>query len=46
MKRIREWDDHVARMDNERLGKISMDNISDGRSPGRPKRRRRDLTLD
>ena len=40
IERIRgEWDQHVARMDAEKLVKISRDNIPAGRSPGRPKRR-------
>ena len=39
-RRRREWDEHVARMDAERLVKILRDNIPAGRrSPGRPKRR-------
>ena len=42
-KRRRECDEHVTRMDAERLVKISRDNIPDGRSPGRPKRRWSDL---
>jgi hypothetical protein len=46
MEKAREWDEHVIRMDAERLAKISRDNIPAGRSPGRPKRRRRDLILD
>ena len=29
-RRRREWDEHVARMDAERLGKISSDNIPAG----------------
>ena len=33
-----EWDEHVTRMDAERLVKFSMDIIPAGRSPGRPKR--------
>ena len=37
-------DEHVTRMDIERLINISRDNIPTGRrSPGRPKRRWRDL---
>ena len=39
MERRREWDEHITRIDAERLVKISMDNISAGRSPGCPKRR-------
>ena len=36
----REWVEHVARMDADRLVKISRDNIPAGRrSQGRPKRR-------
>ena len=39
-RRRREWDEHVTRMDAERLVKISRDSIPTGRrSPGRPKRR-------
>ena len=42
-----EWDEHVTRMDTERLVKISRDNITAGtRSPGRPKRRWRVLIPD
>jgi hypothetical protein len=38
------WDEHVTRMDSERLVKISKDNIPAGRkSPGCPKRRWSDL---
>ena len=45
--RRREWDQHVTRMDAERLVKISRDNIPAGRrSPGRPKRRWSDLIMD
>ena len=45
-RRRGEWDDHVTRMDAERLVKISRDNIPAGRrSPGRPKRRWSDLIL-
>jgi hypothetical protein len=39
----REWDEHVGRMDAERLIKISRDNIPARRSPGSPKRRWSDL---
>ena len=43
----REWDEHVTRMDAERLVKISRDNIPVGRrSPRRPKRRWSDLIPD
>ena len=43
-KRRREWDEHVTRMDAERLVKISRDNKHSGRRfPGRPKRRWSDL---
>ena len=38
-RRRREWDEHITRMDTERLVKISGDNIPVGRSPERPKRR-------
>ena len=35
----REWDEHITRMDADRLVKISRDSISAGRGcPGRPKR--------
>ena len=46
-RRIRRgWDQHVTRMDAERLVKISRDNIPAGkRSPGRPKRRWSDLII-
>ena len=45
--RRREWDKHVTRMDAERLVKISRDHIPAGRwSPGRPKRRGKDLIPD
>ena len=38
-KRIREWDEHVTRIDAERLVKITRNNMPAGRrSPGRPKR--------
>ena len=38
MERRRGWDEHVIRMDAERLVKISRDNIPAGRlSPGHPK---------
>ena len=42
----REWEEHVTRMDAERLLKISRDDIPAGRSPGRPKRRWNDLITD
>ena len=45
-RRKREWDDHVTRMDAEILVKISRENVPDGISPGRPKRRWSDLILD
>ena len=46
-RRRREWDEHVTRMDAERLVKISRDNIpSRRRSPGRPKRRWSGIILD
>ena len=39
-KSRKEWDEHVTRMDAERLVKISRDNIPAGkRSPGRLRRR-------
>ena len=39
-RRKREWDEHVTRMDAERLNKISRDNIPPKRrSPEYPKRR-------
>ena len=39
MERRREWDEHVTRMDPERLVKTSRNNIPAGRtSPVRPKR--------
>jgi hypothetical protein len=45
--RRREWDQHVTRMDAERLVKISRGNIPFGRrSPGRLKRRWSDLIID
>ena len=41
------WDQHVTRMDAERLVKISRDNIPVGiRSPGWPKRRWSDLIVN
>ena len=44
MERRGEWDEHVTRINDERLFKISGDSISAGRrSPGRPKRRWSDL---
>ena len=46
-RRRREWDQHVTRMDAERLVKISRDIIGVGRSsPGCPKRRWSDLIID
>ena len=40
VEKRRKWDEHVTRMDAERLVKISRDDIPAGRgSPGRPKRR-------
>ena len=46
-RRRREWDQHVKRMDAERLVKISRDKIPVGRrSPGRPKRRWSDEIVD
>ena len=35
-RKRREWNQHVTRMDTERLVKIARDNIPDGRSPGLP----------
>ena len=47
VERRREWDQHVTRMDAERLVKISRDNIHVGRrSLGHPKRRRDDLIIN
>ena len=46
-RRRREWDEHVTRMDAERLVKISKNNIPAGRSsPGSPKRKWSDLIPD
>jgi hypothetical protein len=46
-RRRREWDEHITRLDAEKLIIISRDNIPTGRSsPGRPKRRMSDLTPD
>ena len=46
-RRIIIWDQHVTRMDAERLVKISRDNTLVGRrSPGRPERRWSDLIMD
>ena len=46
-RRRREWDQHVKRMDVERLVEISRDNIPVGRwSPGLLKRRWSDLIID
>ena len=42
-RRRREWDEHVIKMDAERLVKISRDNIPAGIISGRPKRRWSDL---
>ena len=45
-RRRREWDQHVIRMNAERLVKISRDNIPFGRrSLGSPKRRWSDLII-
>ena len=41
----REWDQHVTRMDAERIVKISRDKIPFGKSSGRPKRRWSDLII-
>jgi len=47
VERRGEWDQHITRMDAERLVKISRDNIHVGRkSPGHPKRRWSDLIID
>ena len=48
MERIRrEWDEHVTKIDDRRLVKISRGNIPAGRrSPGRLKRRWSDLIHD
>jgi len=47
VERRREWDEHVTRVNAERLVKISRYNIPAGRrSPGRPKRRWSDLIPD
>ena len=35
----RKGDEHIKRMDAEKLAKISRNHIPVGRSPGRPKRR-------
>ena len=41
------WNEHVTRMDAERLVKLLRDNIPiERRSPGGPKRRRSDLIMD
>ena len=46
-RRTRQWDQHITRMEAERLIKIPRDNIPAGRrSPGRPKRRWSDLIID
>ena len=47
-RKRREWDEHVTRMDAERLVKILRDNIGipAGRSLECPKRRWGDLILD
>ena len=45
-RRRREWDEHITRMDAERLVKISKDNVPAGRSPGRRKIRWSDLIID
>jgi hypothetical protein len=45
--RRRDWDEHVTRMDDERLVKISRDNIPSGRRfPRRQKRKWSDLIHD
>ena len=45
-RRRREWDQHVTRIDAERLVKTTRDNTLVGRrSPGRPKRRLSDLIM-
>ena len=44
-RRRREWDEHVTRMDAERLVKILRESTPAGRSPGCPKRWD-DLILD
>ena len=47
VERRREWDEHVTKIDAERLVKTSRDNITAGRrSPERPKRRWSDLIPD
>ena len=47
VERRRKWDQHVTRMDAERLVKISRVNIPvERRSPRRPKRRWSDLIID
>jgi hypothetical protein len=47
VKRRREWDENVTKMDAERLVKISRDSITVGkRFPGRPKRRWSDSIPD
>ena len=44
VKRRRELEEHVTRMDAERLFKTSTDRIPDGRrSPGRPKKKMEQL---
>jgi hypothetical protein len=46
VERRREWDQHVTRMNPERLVKISRDNMPVGRrSPGHPKRKWSDLII-
>ena len=45
-RRRKESDEHVTRMDAERLIKISRDNIPAGRSSGRLKRGLSDLIPD
>ena len=40
IRRRQEWNDHVSRMDANRIAKITRDNIPTGRrSPGRPRKR-------
>ena len=45
-EKMMEWDDHVTRMDAERLVKIWREHTPVGRSPGHPKRRLSDLIID
>ena len=40
VERTREWDEHITRMDAERLVKILRGHVPAGKgSPGRPKRK-------